>query len=457
MDLNQSSLAEVANLVRAKKVSPVELTQACLARIEKLDPQLNAFITVTAESALEEARAAEAEIARGAWKGPLHGIPIALKDIVDVAGVRTTAASALRKDHVPTRDAEVARRLRVAGAICVGKTNMHEFAYGGSSAISHFEPVRNPWDLERSPGGSSGGSATAVAADMCFAAIGTDTGGSIRQPAAYCGIVGLKPTYGRVSADGVVPLSWTFDHVGPMTRTVNDAALVLAALADQADFTASLGDSLAAFRVGVLRNLFCEGIDPEIAAAFEEPVRILSQFTREVRDVQPLADYAEVMRTYSAVLTAEAYTYHREDVNVRPEAYQPQTLKRILAGANVTRKEYEDGKRKVERIRAEIVSQFKDVDALITPTVAVPPYRIEELIEIESARPKELEMLRNTRPINLFGLPAISVSCGFTDDGMPIGLQIMGAPGADETVLRLAYAYEQATEWHKQRPGIACE
>jgi aspartyl-tRNA(Asn)/glutamyl-tRNA(Gln) amidotransferase subunit A len=458
MSVTSVSLADVSELVRTKKVSPVELTQACLARIEHVDPRLNAFITVTAESALAEARAAEAKITRGEWRGPLHGIPVALKDLVEAAGVRTTAGSALRKDYVPTKDAEVVRRLRAAGAVFVGKTNMHEFAYGGSSAISHFGPVHNPWDVERSPGGSSGGSAAAIAADMCFAAIGTDTGGSIRQPAAYCGIVGLKPTYGRVSTQGVMPLSWSFDHVGPMTRTVKDAALVLAAIADDADHTASLGASTSSMRVGVLRDLFFENIHPEIAAALEEALRVLKEFTREQRDMSPLAGdvtYESVMKPYRAVLMAEAYEYHSRDVERTPGLYQPATLKRIRAGANVTREEYEAGKREMERIRAQAGEAFLSVDVMITPTVAVPPYRIEELIDVESARSKELEMLRNARPINMFGLPAISVPCGSTRDGLPIGMQIISAPGAEAKVLQLAYAYGQATEWHKRKPSTA--
>src|SRR5689334_17838388 len=222
-DLAKLSLGEAAELVRARKISPVELTQECLKRVERLNPKLNAFITVTAESALAQAREAEAEVQKGQWKGHLHGIPIALKDLVDTAGVRTTAGSAVFKERVPTQDAEITRRLKAAGAVLLGKLNMHEFAYGGSSVISAFGPVRNPWDAEYSPGGSSGGSAAVVAAGMCFGAIGSDTGGSIREPAGYCGVVGLKPTYGRVSTRGVIPLSWSQDHMGPMTRTVRDA------------------------------------------------------------------------------------------------------------------------------------------------------------------------------------------------------------------------------------------
>src|SRR5947209_8996057 len=221
-DVSQLSLSEASQLVRSKKVSPVELTHECLNRIERLNPKLNAFITVTADSALAEARQAEAEIAHDGWRGPLHGIPIALKDLVDTAGVRTTAGSGLFKDRIPTQDAEIVRRLKAAGAVFLGKLNLHEFAYGGSSAISYFAPVHNPWNLDYSPGGSSGGSAAAVAAQLCYATIGSDTGGSIRQPAAYCGIVGLKPTYGRVSTRGVIPLSWSLDHLGPMTRRVKE-------------------------------------------------------------------------------------------------------------------------------------------------------------------------------------------------------------------------------------------
>ena len=458
MDLTRFSLAEVSELVRAKQVSPVELTQACLERIARLDRKLNAFITVTAESALADARAAEEEIARGNWRGPLHGIPIALKDLVETAGVRTTAASGLRKDFIPAKDAEVARRLRAAGAVCVGKTNLHEFAYGGSSAISSFGPVRNPWDETRSPGGSSGGSAAAVATGMCFAAIGTDTGGSIRQPAAYCGIVGLKPTYGRVSAERVVPLSWTFDHVGPMTRTVKDAALMLAAIADDADYVAKLSEPVSGLRVGVWRDLYFENIDAEIRSAMEDALRVIARMSSQPKDVSPLVpDHVEMMKVYSTVLTAEAYAYHKEYVEKTPDAYQPATLKRLLAGAKVTREDYETGKREVERIRASVGEAFRNVDVLITPTIAVPPYRIEELIEVESARPRELEMLRNTRPVNFFGLPAVSVPCGSTSAGLPIGMQLIGAPGAEAIVLRLAHAYEQATDWHKRRPPIASE
>jgi aspartyl-tRNA(Asn)/glutamyl-tRNA(Gln) amidotransferase subunit A len=472
MELTSLSLAEAAQLVRARKVSPVELTQECLARIERLGPKLNAFITVTEESALSQARAAEAEIARGEWKGPLHGVPIALKDNIETAGVRTTAGSAILNHFVPAQDAEVARRLRAEGAVILGKTNMHEFAYGGSSSISYFGAVRNPWGDsrtgERSPGGSSGGSAAAVAARLCYAAIGTDTGGSVRQPAAYCGIVGLKPTYGRVSTAGVIPLAWSLDHVGPLTRTVMDAALVLQTIAgydpdDPAstpiavpDYAAGIIPSTLSLRLGILRAFFYDEAHPEIAAAMEEALRVLKKLTREQREVPPLASdatYTSVTRPYSTVLTAEAYEYHRENVAKSPDAYQPATLKRLRAGAEITPAAYMESRRRLEQIRHAMVDVFAEVDLLITPAITVPPYTTAELTDPESARGKELQMLRNTRPINMLGLPAISVPCGFTGDGLPIGMQIIGPPDGEEIVLRLAHAYEQATEWHKHGPN----
>src|SRR5208282_3993859 len=272
----RTTISELAHQLRRREVSPVEITVTCLERIEKLNPALNAFITVMAESALAEARAAEAEILRGEWRGPLHGIPIALKDLIDTAGVRTTAASALHKNRIPAQDAEVVRRLRQAGAVIVGKNNLHEFAYGGSSLVSHFGDVHNPWDVGRMAGGSSGGSAAAVAAGLAYAAIGTDTAGSIREPASLCGCVGLKPTYGRVSSRGVIPLSLSLDHVGPFAATVGDAAIVLQAIAGYdsadnvsadvpvADYVAALRDGAAGLRVGVPREYFFDDLDAEV-------------------------------------------------------------------------------------------------------------------------------------------------------------------------------------------------
>jgi aspartyl-tRNA(Asn)/glutamyl-tRNA(Gln) amidotransferase subunit A len=467
--LSQLSLSEVSQLVRSKKMSPVELTHECLSRIEQLNPKLNAFITVTADSALSEAHHAEAEIQHDRWKGPLHGIPIGLKDLVDTAGVRTTGASGLFKDRIPDRDAEIVRRLKAAGAVLLGKLNMHEFAYGGSSVISYFGPVRNPWDTGCSSGGSSGGSAAAVAAQLCYGAIGSDTGGSVRQPAAYCGVVGLKPTYGRVSASGVIPLSWSLDHVGPITRTVRDSALVLQIIAgydaqDMAsidvpvpDYGKTLAAPTSSLRLGIPRDYFYETLHPEIQTAMEAALSVLKMLTGAQRDVAPLATdrtYSSTMDPYITILRAEAYAYHKDYVSKSPELYQVQTLKRIQAGADIPASAYIQARRQLEQIRRSMRRTFETVDLLVTPTACVPPFALADLLDPITLRDKELLTLRNTRPFNMLGLPTISVPCGFTRANLPIGLQITGSAGSEATVLSLAYAYEQATEWHKRKPNL---
>jgi len=468
-ELTFLSIQDASALVRAKKISPVELTQACLGRIERLNPQLNAFITVTAESALAEARQAEAEIQKHRWRGALHGIPVALKDLVDTAGVRTTAGSELFKDRIPAEDAEVVRRLKAAGAVFLGKLNMHEFAYGGSSAISYFGPVRNPWNLAHCPGGSSGGSAASVAAHLCYGAIGSDTGGSIREPAAYCGIVGFKPTYGRVSTAGAIPLSWSLDHLGPMTRTTVDAALMLQVLAGYdprdtssldtkvPDYTAAMRSATSSLRIGIPRDFFFEGLDPDIQAAMEAALFVLKTLTGEQRDIAPLATngtYGDVMDPYIAILQAEAYAYHQDYVAKTPELYQKPTIERILAGSKITTTTYVQSRRQMEQIRRAVSRGFDAVDLLITPTTPVPPFEIADLqSDSTTTRPKELRMLHNTRPFDMFGAPTISVPCGITRSGLPIGMQITGPPGDEATVLRLAYAYEEATDWHDRRPA----
>ena len=467
-NLTQLGLSDVAQLLRGKKVSPVELTEECLSRIDRFNERLNAFITVTAESALAEARAAEVEIQRGQWRGPLHGVPIALKDIVDTAGVRTTAASELFKDRIPTLDAEVVRRLKAAGAVFLGKLNLHEFAYGGSSVVSYFGPVRNPWDRNYSAGGSSGGSAAAVAGGLCYAAIGTDTGGSIRQPASYCGIVGLKPTYGRVSTSGVIPLSWSLDHVGPMTRSVKDAALMLQAIAGYnrddpttidapvPDYTDRISASTDSLRVGLPRAYFWDQLDPEIELTMEAALAILKRMTGSQQEMAPLAtdgSYSSWTEPYGAIFTAEAYTYHKGYIEKSPQRYQTATLTRLRAGSEVAAARYIESRRKMEQIRRSIADIFETVDVVITPTVRVPPFSIADLeVDPDTVRARELAMLHNTRMLNLTGLPTISVPCGFTSKGLPVGMQITGRPGEEATILRLAHAYERATEWHKREP-----
>ena len=351
--------------------------------------------------ALAEARSAEAQIAQGDWKGPLHGIPIAVKDLLDTAGIRTTAGSALFKDRVPAEDAEVVRRLRAGGAVLLGKLNMHEFAFGGSSAISYFGPVRNPWDVAYSPGGSSGGSAAAVASGLCYAALGSDTGGSIREPAAYCGIVGLKPTYGCVSTTGAIPLSWSLDHIGPMTRTVSDTALVLQVIAgydaeDPAsldlpipEYLADIGAPTSALRLGILRDYFYESLNPDIEAGMQNALSVLESLTRSLQEVAPLAtdgSYASVMNPYRAILAAEAYEFHKDYITASPELYQAPTLKRLRAGAEVATSTYIQSRRQLEQLRHAVVRRFDEVDFLITPTTPVPPFTVAELSDPDTAR-----------------------------------------------------------------------
>jgi len=446
------TIVALAPRLRRKEVSPVEVTRACLDRIEKLNPALNAFITVTADSALAEARAAEIEISRGNWRGPLHGIPIAIKDLIDTAGTRTTAASALFEHRIPAEDAEVVRRLRLAGAVIVGKNNLHEFAYGGSSLVSFFGDVHNPRNIGRIAGGSSGGSAAAVAAGLCYAAIGTDTAGSIREPAALCGCVGIKPTYGRVSARGVIPLSWSLDHIGPLAATVSDAAVVLQAIAGYdaldvcsvdvpvSDYVSGLRDGAKTLRVGVPRAHFYDDLDEEVRAAVKRALAVIGELVADVREVQV------GVSSDRTVQAAESFAYHAEHVAGTPELYQPETLRRIQSGANISAADYIQRRREMDGERRRAHEMFDDVDLLITPTMPIPAPAIADLKKDPAAlRPAELALLRNTRPFNVWGLPAVSVPCGFTKGGLPIGLQIAGPHWREDLVLRLAFAYEQAT------------
>jgi aspartyl-tRNA(Asn)/glutamyl-tRNA(Gln) amidotransferase subunit A len=461
-DLAALSLWDAAELLRGRKVSPVELTNACLARIERLNPALNAFITVTADQALVDARAAESDIARGRRRGSLHGIPIALKDLFDTAGVKTTAASAVFADRVPSQDAEVVRRLKQAGAVLVGKLNMHEFAYGDTSAQSHFGPVRNPWDRQRISGGSSGGSGAAVAARLCYGALGSDTGGSIRQPSAYCGIVGLKPTYGLVSTTGVVPLSWSLDHVGPMCRTVADAAVLLQVIAGYdprdtnsvdavpPDYAKVLGQKVSAFRLGIPRAVFYEGLDPEIEHVINDALQVLQRLTASTRDVE-LPKYQRL-----PVVGAEAYAFHFPYFTKTPELYKTPTRQRIEGGSRISASEYIEGKRELDRLRRAVADVFSTVDLLVTPTAPILPQTVEEALK-DPVVPQPggvAPSLRNTQPFDIYGLPTISIPCGFSRTGLPIGLQISGPHLGEPQVLALAHAFEQATEWHRRSPGV---
>jgi aspartyl-tRNA(Asn)/glutamyl-tRNA(Gln) amidotransferase subunit A len=428
------SLAQAATAVRNASLSPAELTRACLQRIDGDDEIFNAFISLRREPALHEAEQRTAELRRpGGWRGPLHGIPVAVKDLLDVAGEVTTAASALFLQNTASRDAEVINRLKRAGAIILGKTNLHEFAYGGSGLISHFGPVRNPANPQYIAGGSSSGSAAAVAAGFCFAAIGTDTAGSIRLPAAYCGVVGLKPTYGAVSTDGVIPLSWSLDHVGPLTRTVEDAALVFRAISDVPTSHANEQK----LRVGVARQYFFDNVDSEILDSINAAVTEISGAIDFVGDVTiPV----EEDRTVS---NAEAFAYHRQFVAEHPEQYQPETLRRIRSAEQITAAAYIQKRRELEQLRKRVSEIFRDVDVLVTPTVPIPQSLIEELQANPSdLRPRELLMLRNTRPFNVLGLTALSVPCGRTATGLPVGMQLIAATGREDDLFRLGTLIE---------------
>jgi aspartyl-tRNA(Asn)/glutamyl-tRNA(Gln) amidotransferase subunit A len=462
-ELINLSIRDASEMARRRKVSPVELTNACLAQIEKLNPTLNAFITVTRESAAAQARAAEAEIQHGNWRGPLHGIPIALKDLFDTAGVRTTAGSGVFKDRVPTEDAEVVRKLKAAGAVLMGKTNMHEFAFGGSSLVTYFGGVHNPWKPAYIAGGSSGGSAAAVAGRLCYGALGSDTAGSIRQPAAYCGLAGLKPTYGLVSARGVIPLSWSLDHVGPLARTVEDSAILLQAIAgydpeDTAsismkipDYAAALRMSPATLRLGVAREFFFEGLDAEIERAMSEALTVLKRLTASMKDVKVSASTQEQLR--STVRLAEAYAYHAKMMAATPDLYQPETLARLRPAKDVDTVTYIQARRELEHTRRTIGQIFQSVDALITPTSPILPPAIAEFPADRNGSADFVSRnIRDTSPFDVYGWPTISVPCGFSSSGLPIGLQISAALGQDARVLQLAHAYEQATDWHNRRP-----
>jgi aspartyl-tRNA(Asn)/glutamyl-tRNA(Gln) amidotransferase subunit A len=433
------------------------LTRACLERIERLNPALNAFITVTAEQAMAQAREAEAEVRRGRWRGPLHGIPIGLKHNIDTAGVRTTLASAVFKDRIPTADAEVVRRLKAAGAVLVGKQNLHEVAFGTTSAVSYFGAVHNPWQLDRITGGSSGGSAAAVAADLCFGSVGTDAGGSIRVPSAYCGIVGLKPTFWLVSMSGAGDEGWwSMNHVGPMCGSVGDTAILLSAIAGHdvrdstsaekpLNYTAALRAKVSTLRLGIPREVFYDKLDSEIEAAMTKALEVLRRLTAGLRELnlQPISD-----TIVPNIVLAETYAFHAPYFLKTPELYNAAIRRNLQQGSKVTTAAYIQSRRELDAARRAIVTVFSNVDLLVTPTTAMPPFTIEEAVRLGI----ELELNRNTAQFNVYGLPTISIPCGFTSSGLPIGMQITGPRFGEGKVLALAHAYEQATDWHTRRP-----
>ena len=457
-DPTDLSIAEAYRLIRSGALSPLDLVDAYFERIRRLDGRLNSFVTLTEERAVARARTLETELANGHWRGPLHGIPIALKDNIDTAGVLTTAASAVFAERIPDEDAEVVTRLKEAGAIILGKLNMHEFAFGATSAVTHFGPVHNPWDLDRIPGGSSGGSGAAVAARLCAGALGTDTGGSVRIPAAHCGIVGLKPTYGLASIRGIIPLSVSLDHVGPMCRTVADAALMLQAIAgyDPRDiasisatvpnYSSALQRSTSALRVGVPRTLFYDNVDPQILDAIERALSVLSDLTASTQEVELPS------RPLARPIFVEAYEYHAEYLDERRELYAASTLERIVRGTEMSATDYAEVLYQLTLGRKAIARVFEGVDVLITPTLAQLPVSIEAALE--SPLDVTQMLIRNPAPFNYYAIPTISIPCGFSREGLPIGLQISGRALGELEVFALAHAYEQATDWHDRTPPL---
>jgi aspartyl-tRNA(Asn)/glutamyl-tRNA(Gln) amidotransferase subunit A len=458
-NLSELSLAEASARLRAGSVTSTQLVEACLARIQIYNPKVNAFITVLREQALKQAKEAEADLRAGRSRGPLHGIPIALKDNIDTAGIRTTAASAVFDDRIPKEDAEVVTRLKAAGAIFIGKTNLHEFAFGGTSATSYFGPVRNPWALDRNPGGSSGGSAAAVSADCCYGALGTDTGGSIRTPSSYCSVVGLKPTYGLVPIRGIIPLTLSLDHCGPITRTVEDAALMLNALAGydrlditsvehvKEDYVARMKQPVSGLRLGVPRAPFFDWLDADVAKSVDDAIAVLAKLTKSVKDVT-------LPPTGNLSLNGETFAYHEEYYAHGAGRYQIPTRRSLQNGGNLKAADYIRSLWKLELIRRTIDDAFTDFDLVVLPTRRHTPRTVDASIKREeSDKPRNPE-LENTGQFDVYGIPAISVPCGFTSAGLPVGLMIAGPRFSESRVLALANAYERATEWHKRRPPL---
>ena len=456
VDPTDLTIMQASQLIRSGDLSPVDLVRAYVDRIARYDGQLNSFITLTDERAIMRAREMESELSRGHWRGPLHGIPIALKDNIDTAGIKTTAASAIFADRVPEEDAEVVIRLEQAGAILLGKLNMHEFAYGASSAISHFGPVRNPWDVTRIAGGSSGGPGAAVAARLCAGALGTDTGGSIRIPAAHCGIVGLKPTYGLASIRGIIPLSVSLDHVGPMCRTVGDAALMLQAIAgyDAGDVTSvrteppSYIDALqrptSEMRLGIPRSFFYEDVDPQITDSIERALSVFAGLTGSISNLELPP------RPQGSPVLVDGYGFHAEYLEGNREQYGQMTLDRILRGAGISATDYAESITGLNRSRVAIGQVFEEVDLLITPTLTRLPATVDEAL-VSSV---DDILIRNPIPFNIYGIPTISIPCGFSRQGLPIGVQISGPALGEVDVLALAHAYELATDWHERVPPL---
>jgi aspartyl-tRNA(Asn)/glutamyl-tRNA(Gln) amidotransferase subunit A len=458
-ELTQLTISQAAARISQGELSPFELTQAHLERIGRLNPQLNCFITVDEEGALADARRAQEEIRSGISRGPLHGIPLALKDLYETAGVRTTHGSTFYADYIPDTNAFVVQKLRAAGAVLLGKTNMHEIALGVTNVNPHYGACHNPWDTERITGGSSGGSAAALAAGLCMGSLGSDTGGSIRIPASLCGVVGVKPTFGRVSLRGVIPLSWNLDHAGPMARCVHDVAILLSAIAgydpdDPAardiateDYLADLDSGVKDWRIAIASDAFFTKCDAQVAAAIQSSAQIFRDLGARVDPVEFPEAYAAALAN-GGMVTSDAAAFHQERLQNHPEGFGADVLQRLQDGARRTSSEYILARREQTRLRRLYEQFFEQFDILLTPTTPVAAPLIEGPDAIEQAH----LLTRFTAPFNLTGLPALSLPCGFTTDDLPVGLQLVTRPWTEANLLRAGQAYERATGWHLRWP-----
>ncbi len=461
------TIAELGPQIQAGKISPVELTSETLGRIRKHNPALNAYITVTEQQALEQARQAEREIRTGHYRGPLHGIPYAAKDLFYTKGVVTTVGSKIFRDFVPDYDAAVIERLRDAGAILVGKTGMHEWAYGVTNNNPHFGAVHNPWGLDRIPGGSSGGSAVALAADLCAFSLGSDTGGSVRIPASFCGIVGLKPTFGRISRYGVFPLGHTLDHVGHFAWSVADVATIFEVLAgpDPRDDSSAneappriqlpADPKLKGVRVGVPRNFFFDRLQPEVDQAVRGAIQTLRGLGAEIQEIE-IPGVEEFILLGRIILLAEATALHRSRLKTRRADFGPDVLALLDQGQFVLATDYLDAQRRRRQWIETLNRLFDQVQVIVTPATPVAAPKIGQTTMEIAGRQEDVRLssTRFVRTLNLAGVPALSVPCGFDGQGLPIGLQIFGRSFDEANVLLVGHAYEQASEWRKRRPEL---
>jgi aspartyl-tRNA(Asn)/glutamyl-tRNA(Gln) amidotransferase subunit A len=461
-------IVELAGLLARSEISPVEIVQDYISRIDHVNLKLNAFVTVSTDAALRAARIAEEEIRAGKYRGPLHGIPVAIKDIIDTSGIRTTYGSAIFRDNVPLRDATLASRLKDAGAIILGKTNTHEFAFGVTTNNPHYGPTRNPWDLDRIPGGSSGGSAAAVAASLCCSAVGTDTGGSIRIPSAFCGTVGFKPTYGRISTAGVYPLAPTMDHVGPITSSVQDAAIMLQisagvdpsdprSLTDPVpDFSREINCPIDGIRIITSPDLIPNLIDRQVESAYENAISKIEKLGGEILEKKiEIAD--QILPCSTTILLTEAATQHAELLRTNSDKYGVLVLNRLRTAQRITTEEYTKALRESEVIRQAIKELFQDADFLLTPSVQCLPPRINEDTVIVGSERLDVNSccVRFMRLANITGMPAVVLPYGFSVEGLPLSIQLMGSKLSEVKLLNLAHVLEKATpELRNKKPDL---